>query len=494
MTIGLRYVGDPFVDCGVAVLTAVAGVDRPELVTTDHIEPFLEEIRPKYLNTYMANFLGTVVFSNINFANVGFNARPEYAAQRERQLTVWLRVYAEGAQAFDRLEPHERKKIEMADEGERCVFSGEPAVIRVSRTHIPLSSDQRAINFAPEGRPRLPVCGWVVLALMVMPMGGLSSGGRVLLPMTFDRALLQDLVRANIQKNRQEFALDGLASRPNYKFGRTQVLQTLLDVRRLSAGEYPITFYHFTSSEQGAKVDVYLLTTRVLAFVAEARQRYQSAWNNVVNRAHEGQAEAREKWNERKGGREIEYAEKNYFFEDLFRLPDSSEKFLRTYLLRQPPDRKYFGKSDLRRSYSPHSEREVISWGLIGLFLERIMDMQKTRIEAIKKMGDSLAEYIEKVDPRLYGKLYRNRKPDAIRLELIRAASKAKDAGITLIPLEQFIDVFFVDEGEFLQPDWYLASDLLLIRIIAQLSQSVIDANRTAIEEAEAQALDTEAT
>lgn len=120
--------------------------------------------------------------------------------------------------------------------------------------------------------------------------------------------------------------------------------------------------------------------------------------------------------------------------------------------------------------------------------------MQKTRIEAIKKMGDSLAEYIEKVDPRLYGKLYRNRKPDAIRLELIRAASKAKDAGITLIPLEQFIDVFFVDEGEFLQPDWYLASDLLLIRIIAQLSQSVIDANRTAIEEAEAQALDTEAT
>jgi hypothetical protein len=70
-------------------------------------------------------------------------------------------------------------------------------------------------------------------------------------------------------------------------------------------------------------------------------------------------------------------------------------------------------------------------------------------------------------------------------MELLRAANRAKEQGTILIPFELYLKVFFVDEGNFWQPDWFLANDLLLIAIIEQLSQNAIDINRDLVEQAD---------
>ena len=113
--------------------------------------------------------------------------------------------------------------------------------------------------------------------------------------------------------------------------------------------------------------------------------------------------------------------------------------------------------------------------------------MDKERIEAIKQLGDRLADYIQQVDERLYARLYMARNDYALRLELIKAANTAKKGTTaeTLLPYDEFISVFFVDEGEFAHPDWYLARDLLMIRIIERLSDEWISENIEAVEQVE---------
>ena len=91
--------------------------------------------------------------------------------------------------------------------------------------------------------------------------------------------------------------------------------------------------------------------------------------------------------------------------------------------------------------------------------------MERERIEQIRGLGDALAQYILARDERFFSRLYMVRDYPALRRELIRAA---KDADATLVPFDTFVAVF-EDSEEVGRPDWRLAFDLLLIRIIEQL-------------------------
>lgn len=121
--------------------------------------------------------------------------------------------------------------------------------------------------------------------------------------------------------------------------------------------------------------------------------------------------------------------------------------------------------------------------------------MDKMRIEKIKELGTRLAEYIQTTDPNFYRGLYLTRKPSQMRQMLIRAAHKNRsDHQKALLPMDDFISVFFEFDGDVAREDWYLAFDLLLIRVIEELSNEWISNHADLLEEVEetAQKLDQE--
>lgn len=470
----LHYVGHPFVDVGVATITAFTGKKYPEDIQESDIDGFADYAIQLYMNPAMAGYLSYVVFSNARFANPAQIKNTKYDIPRQNVLKQLFNLWR-----WQPGDPLPDKEIP-AEPSDSCIFSGEMAVIRASRMLIPMTGSEDAINFVPEGRPRLPISGWCLLALLAMPLGTLNSEGKTFLAHSYDADVQLQLVTTTLQRNVQAFQQAGLEKRPNYKFPKTHLIGDLLQSENILGRTSALTAYLFTSSAQKSQIDIYHLPSNILGFIKLAKKLHPEAWGQVIQRAWALEDERR---TEKEGI--IEYYQRNYFYEDLFDLPQNARYFLRRYLLRYPPDKKAY-KLDPRAGYSPMLEREVISWDLIDLFVTRVMNMDKYRIDKIKELGTRLAEYIQTVDPNFYRSLYLIRKPYQMRLLLIQAAHKARaERQQALLPFDDFTVVFFEFDGEIAREDWYLAFDLLVIRVIEELSEEWISANTDLLEELE---------
>lgn len=458
MTLMFRFVGHPFVDVGVATLCAAAGVTDPAALTVQAVEDFVEELSALYLNPVMSGYLGYVVFANARFANPA-QLKPQFDEQRRAKLMDVLTLWKPGA-APSLYEA-------AAAEDERCVFSGDQATVRVSRMYVPLTTDESNINFVPEGVPMLAVAGWCLMALLAMPMGGLASKGKMWIVHSVNPTGTLHFARLNLQRNRSDFQMQGLAKRPNYKFARTYLIRDLVEVTNFQQSvDYPLTTYLFTSSGQKSEVTIDHLTSPVLRFVRQARRQLPDAWNRIVQRAERANTDATVE------DGVVTYNERNYFYEDLFSLPAGAHRFLDRYLLRQALRGKPTGdaKNDPRYTYSAVEESDLVSWSLTELFLREVMGMEKQRIEAIKAISDRIAQYILNQDSRLFKQLFYARTGDHFRQALLKADSSAIEP---IFGFDDYILAFFTDnEQGMLRFDWYLARDLMMVRVIEALHQA----------------------
>ena len=457
----LRYTGHPLVDVGVATITAFSGVESPENISDEHLNEFVNFIRSIYMNRTMAWFLHNSVFPNIYFAQPALLKDSKYDAVREEALKAYLNSYLPDAAIPG--------KEEASENEDRCIFSGDPAIIRVARSVIPLTGSRDDINFVAEGSPKYPISGWCLLAMLAMPLGALRSGNRLWLVHTPQQEWLQYFAAANLQRNRIAFHQQALEELPRYSFPRTCLIEDMLEAQKELPRHVSLTSYLFLNNNKRSTIAIHYLASSVISFVFEAKQRFGSVWDAIVTRAQEMPAQSKDEEGV------FVYQKRNFFFEDLFDLPDRAFHFLRLYLLRQPHPGKATGRQrfDPRFNYSFIKERECIHWGLAELFLERIMNIDKERIASIKQLADRLADYIQRHDPRLFKRLFWARNDYTIRLELQKAANAAQRySDAPLVPYDEFIRVFFFDEGDAVRPDWYLARDLLMIRIIERLHQS----------------------
>ncbi len=450
----IRFIGHPMIDVGVATLCAAAGVDDPRRLTPAAIDAFTQEVTDLYLNPAMAGFLSYVVFANARFANPA-QLKPAFEAKRRAILSELVNLWKPDMPLSKYEEP--------VALGEVCVFSGDEATVRVSRMYIPLTTDEKNMNFVPEGVPLMPISGWCLLALMAMPMGGLASRGKMWIVHSFDNAATLHFARLNLKRNRRDFQMQGLNKRPNYKFARTYLLRDLAEAQRLNVGNYPLTTYLFTSSGQKSEVEITHLPSPVVRFINLANRVAPAAWSRIVHRAEHLNANP-----ENEDGR-IAYTERNYFYEDLFYLPNDAHAFLRRYILRMPLSGKPSGesKNDPRYTYSFTGETELVSWTLTDLFLKEVLQMETDRIEAIRAVADRLASYIQTQDERLFKDLFNARNEYQLRTLLIKAD---KNAQPPLFTLDEFVEAFFTTtEKDTLRSDWSLARDLMVIRIIEKL-------------------------
>jgi CRISPR-associated protein Cst1 len=493
----LRYTGHPFVDVGVAAITAYAEKTAPEDVTEDDLERVADFIEKNYVRPPLRGHLTMAFTSNAWFIQDAYNPEKPGLSAEERQARQKTRK-----EWADR---HLRQwQTEAASEAERCVFTGEPAIAtnlsgklpegRAGRAQMPLLQGDDSINFFAYGYSGLPVSALGLLALQFFPLGCAKSGVGLLAVHSDNPRLTYKLasrfLRQNISAIIQAQAAGEERLPSAQRSLRTLLIEELLAAERergyAQEDQEPasLTAYNFNNGKS-VELQMYHLPLEIVGFIRAAQTAtYQAAWNQLIQRAWQL---ARVK----KGKQAQDTAEgaqeprRNFLYEDLFALPQDAARFLRTYFLRLP--QRTSTEDDPRREYSTRKDLDLISWLLVELFLEKVVRMDKKRIEDIRTLGDKLALYVRRQGgKRFFLAFYTESNPANFRWRLIKAnLEHVKDGQAPLFDMDTYIEVF--EEGyEVMRPDWRLARDLVLMRMIDQLKDWLAQ-NPDAVPEPEAE-------
>src|SRR5581483_8306867 len=471
----LELTGFVQIDTGIHVITAFAGKENPTDVTTDDKDAIADYLEEVYSDGVGQSLAAGIAFTNSGFAQASWNdAKFRYKRKAYADFVLRGHQHRDLEPILQALEKDEYRAMVLRDNPNAplCAFTGQPAYLRISRDMLPMLNGRGVINFGGLGLAGLPVSDIALLAIHAMPLGCVSSQGRLLAIESDDPELAFDFVRFNLENNRRNIAAAksaGWKKLPNQTAFKTTLIDGLMRIRNLPKGHArfkrrlpSLTAYHFSNSGTDPKIDIYSLPSSVVDFVITASQgQYQAAWGQIVASAwQEDKSEAQEKEDA-----EPKLTRRNYLYEDIFGLPDNARHFIRTYFLRQPMGKI---KKDVRSTYSLRREANLISWELTDLFLKRMMNVEKARIDNIRTLGDRLAEHIAaRNDTRLLRELYGARDYRAFRLALLRAI-RGYVGDAPLVEFDGYVSIFEEAE-EFARLDWNLARDLLLIRIFDQL-------------------------
>ncbi len=458
----LKITGHPFVDVGAATLAAFVNKRDLAAITAADLKKVAKFLKENYVIDPLKSFL-TVAFPNSGFTNPAYEKNP---GKRSKYADEVLFAYESKAH----LEA-------------RCVFLGTPAVTKTYRQHVPLLTGEEIINFHPYGDAGLPLSGEALLCIQALPLGCAKCAGRLLAVHSDHFDLTFDFAAEFLRTNRR--ALD-LAQKAKSKkleeakyFVGTLLIDTLLraeSLRRAASDDRPasLTAYHFTNLGQNPAVDIYHLPLETMDFLQTAvNAEYHAEWDNIARRAWLLPPTPKKKSSKAKAeaAPAKEKPQRNMLYEDIFKLPANARHFLRTYFLRTT--HRFARDDDPRKTYSLKNEAALVSWKLTELFLRKVMHMDKTRIGHLRELGDRLAQYVAgQNERRFFTAFFRLNRYGYLRNLLIKAnTDEVKRGNRPLITFDQFIEIF--EEGEDLaRPDWGLARDLVLIRMVEQLHES----------------------
>ncbi len=463
----LYYTGHPIADVGVAAICALCRKHNPEDLTKDDLREVSGFIEREYFSGKLLSYL-SCVFPNSAYVNptVGDAKKRDY----KREILL----------AFDQEPDPNVAKF-------RCVYSGEPAAKLANRQHVPLITGEKVLNFFPAGLDGMPISAEFLLAVQAFPLGARRCVGRALaVHCPDDQTLTYDFAARFVEDNRKLLLLAQKSGEKyeDAKAPRTLVIDALIEIVRkrqsLSANAPSVTVYHLTNSGQGPDIDVFNLPSEVVSFVAKAsRAGLADVWNKIVARAWEITSPPGDKAS--KSRRKAEPAEfissppapgknRNYLYEDLFRLPEDAGRFVRVYFLRRAWRFARQQKSDPRTEYSAGKDLELVSWVLTQLFLREVLGMDSARTDAIRAFADRIASHIvAENDRRLFRSLCMAGNYYGFRSHLLRAsAERVRRGKAPLTSFDEFVLVFeSLDERQ--RVDRRLSIDLVLIRLIEKL-------------------------
>ncbi len=475
----LRLTGFVLPDVGILTLTAFARKSDPADVTREDLDQIADYLEDFYSQGVGKSLAAGVVFPNSGFVQSEFD-KPQF--QHKRQ--AWADFVLRGHQQLD-LEPilqaldkkeYRAMVLRGVTDAPRCAFTGEPAYLRVSRDMLPMLNGRGIMNFSAMGAAGLPVSDIILLAIHALPLGCIITQGALLAVESDDADLMMAFVRANLAENLRFINLarqEGYEKYPNLSAYKSRLITVLVGAlskqqQKWGSDDYrmpSLTAYHFSNNGTSARITLYALPSSTVEFVRNVSHgEHAAVWQRMVA---SGWTQDKEESEELKS-KTPRLTRRNFMYEDLFNLPENAREFLRTYFLRRPL--KAF-KRDPRAEYNLFTEADLISWGLTALFLRSIMNMEKSRIEHIKTLGDRLADHIRDTnDHRLLKSLYYENKYWLFRKALLRAMY-GYTGDEPLVTFDGYVQVFEpFEEGQGVErADWNLSRDLLLIRIFERL-------------------------
>ena len=474
----LKYTGHPLIDVGVATITAFVGKDDPTKLTAMDLQAIASFMASEYPKSPYKSFLSIAFTSNAWFIQDAYNPdnKPNLTAEKRQEISQTRDKWA-SHHLLQWGQDAERNPVE------RDVFTGEPVVAvelsgklpagRAGRAQVPLLAGDESINFYANGSPGIAVSGETLLCLQALPLGCAKCGGKLLLVHSDNREIMLHYAREFLQVNRRDAQLAQVAGSkemPGREYSqRTLLLTTLLEAKqsqldaRGEGSHFSITAYHLSNSGKGPGLNIYHLPFQAIDFLREmGKAEHSQTWNEIVGRAWERES------TKKKSKDKTLRPKRNWLYEDLFDLPNNATNFIRTYFLRIAL-RYAYGESDPRANYTVKTEIDLVSWKITAIFLRRILNMDKQRIEQIRSMGDKLAVYVKEQNDRYFFTNFRVQKYQVFRTLFLRVAlAQLKRGQAPLVDFDSYIDVFELAEND-ARADWRLARDLVLIRMIEQL-------------------------
>jgi CRISPR-associated protein Cst1 len=480
---GLFWTNHALVDVGLAALVAYAGRGSPEELTWADLESFAQYAEHALLTKTMRSHASVLFTINTSYLNPSTKEE-----DRPRLLRELLNSFKK------------TPKETPSDAAALCVYCGRPSARRAYRDLVPMLTGRGVINFFPQGRHGLPICGFCLLCLQAAAFGAPSCEGRALVIQADDPYITLSFVQEWLPQVRQWVQLSEQTGEKVEAFSapRTRVIEMLVKLERerqheLNRSQGGITVYHLSNSGQGPDISIYTLPSAVVRFVQLAQTpRYRAAWQALVDRAWELQTPGKQ---QKAAGDGTRQRQRNYLYEDLFRLPDDAPRFIRVYLLRRRFRRTRPGtaQQDPRSTYQGLHEADLTSWSLTELFLQEVLGMDLQRIALIRALGDKLAAEIDTTnDSRLFMRAYTARRYDEVRRLLLRSSfMRLHRNEEPVVSFDDFLTIF-EDGEELARADWRLAWDLVLVRLIDGLyKRGWLTKHKEVIAEAE-QALEEE--
>ena len=460
----LRYTGHPFIDVGVATITAFADKKYPievELHDFTEIALYLKRVYTQPSYKLFQNLISSV------FLNAYFSQPKKTIEQKMAYADEILFAWRDAKPIDDTM----------------CTFFPEkPAVLFAHRQHIPLLNGRDIGNFSANGYAGLPVSGEALLAIHALPLGCLKCGNLL----SFHQAtnLLDPksgymnvvMARRALKENKQSIAnLSIDPTTPILSFGSAaksryidEILRAQEDIsRREAVADISfISAYYFSNYGPNPRIEIIQLEQAIFEFIEIAQQDTRSSWSQAVYRG----------WRKPNTDKDAEPGEentrfwRNALYDDLFKLPEGAPSFIRNHLL-------------------------YTDWHLVEIFLRKVLQMDQDRINTYRLLGDKLAKYMllyEAPSNSFYIKLSRAKSYTTLR-DLIRAAEDKQlkrqadpdtetEAAVPLMSFNEFITTFEHPSEGYSQ--WRLGRDL-----IAMCLRETIYANREKFNLAELQDL-----
>jgi len=506
----LRWTGHPLADVGVATLCAMAGKRAPEELTLEDLDDIGTELKSAYTDSVFVAYL-SCVFPNSAYVNPTMKG-----ASREKAMQRLL---------F----PH-RSSGDEGLEGVTCIFSGESATHLLERSQMPMLTGAGVMNFFPAGLSEMPVAAPYLLAIQALPLGGRRSEGKLLIVHCDDPQFTMQFARKYLRNNRKIINLSqtdrlpaiddpedllkhelpgGLnkEKRPKYPDAKAPSTFLMADLTEIvgetKSGKMTktctsITAYHMSNSGQGPSLAIMNIPGEFVEFLHHLQGADSSAkWNRLVARAwrvgkggdgvengNEGATETES--TPTKQGRKKPKApapvgagkSRNDLYNDLLSIFDNgfcdrsaATRFIRRHLLSANPTTFYLDPSKVNRAPRFSVDQlDLIDWQLTALFLQKVLGMDKKRIELIKEFADKLAKLIsEHNDRRLFRELVFTDGEWQYRAILTKVQRQyAKDQGKLALEFDQYVDVFLATEPG-TRHVWSLVRDLISIRLVEQL-------------------------
>lgn len=434
----VTYVGDPFVDTGVAVLEHNLAKPCEEFTENDLLAQGarLTEI---YLKKQWRGIL-TFHFPNSGWTN------PTMGADKVAEFRTKV------------LEGFRRE----ANTGRTCEYCRRPANAIVDGSVVPLISSANSMDCGSGGRTGFAICGYCLFAVQFYPLATLKVEGKALFWWSHDRKwtfLLAGIALREVGRY--------LAASPEGdikpRFPRSRLLtvaREAFETWRSQPDQIPlrdIIGCYSSNYRTSPEFEELRIPRELLQFWYEATSGFGSIYDSVVSSAWDSKPQKSTKG--KKPKKENEWVRRNSFYESLGAA---------------------FQSDDFRRQATAVAKKYLIrigntapqpgSFGLACLFLERLATMRKTRVEAIREIGDRIAASPEK--KKILERLFVPR--NFIDTLVFAQNRMQKEEGRPLRFDTILTALDLVSEDDSLPPDFWLVRDLIILRVLEQVDPEIL--------------------
>lgn len=430
-----EYTGNPFVDAGISALVRWSGKKTPQELTVDDVKKAVPEIADVFSQAAWVKTFYTT-FSN------GVMVQP---ANKGKERGKWLEFIGELMKDFQPLGEHGS-----------CVACGRREAIRIRkekrgllRSEVPLTGG--SLNYYSYAFGGADYCGVCATAIQFSPLVFYRSGGKMILVHSSSQKAMRSWAKKAIQDVHRQKSLNDYSGCFTENFTNPQnalfqIAKTLIQDKEDWENEpVAIRIYHFTNYGQGAELDYYDLPARVFHFLNEVQHSEDSKdWENIVRRRYRYTYKGKQFWQNPDAKPEEEYKNNNNAIYD--------------GLLHNKWIVKYFYNFSKRKTYA--------KWALVQLYLKEVRQMDRQRIETLKRVADEIAEVIRQDDsdnPKRLGQLERASTYGNFRnvLRLIIKERIKQGAENPLFSLDEYTESLF-PEGAL---GWREMQDLILFRL-----------------------------